>query len=84
MGLVAVSAGVTTGGNPGIQALTTVGPAIGAIFVAGTLIYLFAYLDLLEATTGDRPKIHHQLVSLIVPLFIAFAGIVLYSSLQYV
>lgn len=84
MGLVAVSAGVTGSGGTVIDTLSAVGPGIGGIFISVTLIYLFAYLTLFDAAEIDRPGLRNLLVSVSVPLFVAFAAIQLYWSLQFV
>lgn len=82
MGLVAVSAGVTSGESV-ISTQATVGPATGGIFVAVALIFLFAYLNVLEASEADHPALRRQLISLTVPLTIAFASIVMFSAVQF-
>jgi len=55
---------------------------IGGIFVAASLIFLLAYLDLLNASDADDPQLRTTLVIIIIPLLLTFGGIVLFESLQ--
>lgn len=84
MGMVAVSAGVVSEGSNILDTFISVGPAVGSIFVAVALIYVFAYLNILNGFEADRSDLRRHLITVVVPLFISFGAIVLYSSLQVV
>lgn len=87
MGLTAIvsSAASSSSAGAGVSAsatslLSPVGAGVGGIFVAAALIYLLAYLDLLDAVEVEAP-VRTALVSAIIPLFIVFAGIVAFRTL---
>lgn len=87
MGLTAIisSAASSSSAGAGVSAsvtsmLSPVGAGIGGIFVAAALIYLLAYLDLLDAVDSDT-RIRGALIATIIPLFIVFMGIVGYRTL---
>lgn len=83
MGIVAAAAGVAgEGGTLAIDTYTTTGPAVGSIFVAITLIFVLGYLYLLGGAETDRSYLRNHLMAVSVPLFLGFAAIVAYSSLQ--
>lgn len=87
MGLTAIvsSAASSSSAGAGVSAsatslLSPVGAGVGGIFVAAALIYLLAYLDLLDAVDVD-PPVRTAIVSAIIPLFVVFAGIVTFRTL---
>lgn len=83
MGIVAAAADVASeGGNLAIDTYMTTGPAVGSIFIAITLIFVLGYLYLLGGVETDRSYLRKHLVAVSVPLFIGFAAVVAYSSLQ--
>lgn len=90
MGLTAIissAASSSASAGAGVSAsatslLSPVGVGVGGIFVAAALIYLFAYLNLISASEKEMRNLHRMLVASIVPLFVAFGGIVVYRSLQ--
>lgn len=85
MGLTAIISSAASSSSAGVSAsvtslLSPVGAGIGGIFVAAALIYLLAYLDLLDAVDADA-RMRGALVATIIPLFIVFVGIVAYRTL---
>lgn len=63
-----------------VSLVSPVGLGIGSIFVAVSLIVLLAYLDLLNAADGDD-DVRRMVVASVIPLFVAFSGVVLFQSL---
>ncbi|WP_336000308.1 hypothetical protein [Halorientalis halophila] len=59
-----------------------VGLGVGGIFVAAALVLLLAYLDLLDASRFENPRLRRSLVATVLPLGMAFGGVVVYESLQ--
>lgn len=87
MGLTAIisSAASSSAAGAGVTASATsmlapVGAGVGGIFVAAALIYLLAYLDLLDAVEGRTPS-RGAVVATVIPLFVVFAGIVAFQTL---
>lgn len=62
--------------------LTPIGLGVGGIFVAGTLILLLAYFDLLDASRRDAEDIQIMLLAAIGPLLITFGAIIVFRSKQ--
>lgn len=74
----------STSAAGGFDLYTSIGLGVGGIFVAVALVYLLAYLDLLDALRTDDEAIGDlkmALVAAAIPLFVTFGGIVLYRSL---
>jgi len=92
MGLVAIissvlgsssaGAGSAGAGAGALGLFTSVGAGVGGIFVAATLIYLLAYLDLFDAAEVENPELRRTVVAITIPLGMAFAGVVLFNTLQ--
>lgn len=81
------SAGAGAGGaassaTSAISLLSPVGLGVGGVFVAASLIFLLAYLDLYDASESNDPQLRTTLVVTIVPLLLTFGAIVLFKSLQ--
>lgn len=75
--------GATTGVT-GVKAETLSALGISKVMglvLAVTLLYLLAYLNLLEAAEADRST-REKVVVLVIPLLFAFAATVVYHSLQ--
>lgn len=80
---VASAASSSASAGAGVVSMTTtVGTGIGGIFVAASLIYLLAYLDLFDASGETDPEVRRTIVATILPLLIVFAGIVTFQTLQ--
>ena len=62
--------------------LTSVGLGVGGIFVAGALILLLAYLDILETSKRDDRNIRIMLLAGASPLSITFAAIIVFESMR--
>ena len=78
------TAGVS-GSAAGVSAtslLTPVGLGAGDIFVAGALILLLAYLDILETSERDARDVRIMLLAGVSPLSITFAAIVFFESIR--
>lgn len=61
--------------------LSGLGVGEGGIFATAVLIYLLAYLNVVEASERDRSRLRSLLVSVSFPLLLAFIGIVVFESL---
>lgn len=59
--------------------LSPVGMGIGGVFVAAALIVLLAYFDILDAADGNE-TVRRTLVASIIPLALAFTGVVAFQS----
>ncbi len=70
----------------GVSAVTSlfisVGIGIGAAIVAGLLILIIAYLDLIDARVPETTSTKQTLVATAVPLGLTFATIVLFKGAQ--
>lgn len=88
MGLTAIissSAGSASSASAGVTSLITeVGLGIGGVFVAAALVILLAYLDLFNASDIEDEAAFRTIVATVVPLFVAFAGTILFKALQLV
>lgn len=89
MGATAAAAGAgASAGAAGasVSAATSlfvsVGLGIGGIFVAAVLVFLLAYLDLLDAADPESSAVRRTLIATVVPLFLTFAGVVVFESLS--
>lgn len=82
MGLTAIvsSAGAGVSASA-LSLLSPVGLGVGGVFVAAALIYLLAYLDLLNASEAEHRALRRMLVATIIPLSVAFAGVVVFRTL---
>lgn len=86
MGVTAVvsSAGSTSSAGVSVSAislLSPIGPGIGGVFVAGMLLYLLVYLDLVGVAPIESVDVRSTLLAIIVPLLIVFCGIVAFRTL---
>jgi len=81
MGLTAV---VSPSGSSGgaLSLLSALGVGAGSVFVIAILVYLLAYLNVIEASERNRQRLRWLLVSVSIPLVFAFAGVVLFESLD--
>lgn len=52
---------------------------IGGVFVAAALIVLLAYFDVLDAAGGNE-TVRQTLMASIIPLALAFAGVVAFQA----
>ena len=83
MGLTAiVSSSASSASSASVTSLMSpVGVGVGGLFVAVALILLLAYLDLLKASKWDTPELRRTLMVTVIPLIIAFAGVVVFKAL---
>lgn len=56
----------------------------GGLVVVASLIYLLTYLDLLDASRLDRPDLRIALIASLIPLAIAFVGVLVFNIIQLV
>lgn len=63
--------------------VSPVGMGVGGVFVAASLILLLAYFDVFAATDDPDDAVRTTLVASIVPLAIAFAGVVVFQALAF-
>lgn len=61
--------------------LSELGVGEGGIFATAILIYLLAYLNVVEASEHDHSRLRSLLVAVSFPLLLAFIGIVAFESL---
>lgn len=76
---MAVSSKLTSTGVPTL--LSDQGIGVASIFVTALLVYVLAYLNVVENSERDRRSLRSLLVAVSVPLFFAFTGILAYESL---
>ena len=76
---VAVSSTRSSGSTPAL--LSGLGVGVAGIFVTAILIYLLAYLNVVQNSERDRSSLRSLLVAASVPLSVAFAGVLIYESL---
>lgn len=76
---VVVSPGMSSAST--LSLLSDLGVGAGGIFVTAILVYLLAYLNVVEASTQRRQHLRSLLVVVVVPLAVTFFGIVLFKSL---
>lgn len=62
--------------------LSPVGFGIGGVVVAAALIFLLGYFDVLDATDDANQGVRTMLVASIIPLGLAFGGVVLFQTLS--
>lgn len=77
--VASISATPATGGS--VSLFATVGVGVGGIFVTALLVYLLAYLNVLNASERNRERLQSLLVAAILPLTFVFFAFVLYQSL---
>lgn len=79
-----VTAGVSSvaEGVAATSLFSPVGAGVGSIFVAGCLVLLVAYYNLVETTHDDQEHVRTMLIALLGPLLLTFTGIVLFESFQ--
>lgn len=77
--VASISATTATGGS--VSLFATVGVGVGGIFVTALLVYLLAYLNVLNASERNRERLQSLLVAAILPLTFVFFAFVLYQSL---
>ena len=65
-----------------LSLLSQVGLGVGGIFVTTLLVYLLAYLKIIEASSRSKQYLRQLLVGTSVPLLVAFAGIIAFESLS--
>lgn len=87
MGLIAIvsSALGSASSSASVSAIylvSSVGVGLGGIFVAGALVYLFSYFDLLEQGETDTHDLQRTVLATIIPLTVVFAGILLFKTTQ--
>lgn len=88
MGLTAiVSSSASSASSAGVSAsvtslLSPVGVGVGGIFVAGALVLLLAYLNLLDASERSLDGVRRTVLTAVVPLLVTFAGVVLFRTMQ--
>lgn len=67
-----------------ISLVSSVGLGLGGIFVAGALVYLFSYFDLLDQGATDTHELQRTVLATIIPLTVVFAGILLFKTIQFI
>lgn len=80
MGLTAA----VTSGTPSASSLSlisTVGVGAGGIFVTALLVYLLAYLNVVEASERNRQHLQSLLVVASIPLAFVFVSVVAFKTL---
>lgn len=63
--------------------VSPVGMGVGSVVVAAALILLLGYYDVLDASGDADDGMRMTLVASIVPLAMAFAGVVLFQALAF-
>lgn len=65
-----------------LSLLLDVGYGVGGIFITVLLVYLLAYLNIVEASERSRVRIRSLLISVSLPLAVVFTGIITFASLS--
>lgn len=78
MGLIAIVSSATSS----LSLTSPIGAGIGSVFVVVALLALLAYQNILEIETKHDARVRSMLYAVAAPLGVAFAGIVLFQSLQ--
>ena len=84
---MSLTAAVPSAGGPsGVLAaspsLATLSAGLGGILIAGSLIILLAYLNVIDASEIENQTVRTLLVALIPPVGAVFGAILLFRSLQ--
>jgi hypothetical protein len=78
MGLIASS---SASAASSLSLFASVGIGVGGILITGVLLYLLAYLNVVEATEHNREQLRSLLVAASVPLVFVFGAIIAFESL---
>lgn len=79
----ASSASASSASTSVASLVSPVGMGVGGVFLAAALILLLAYFDVFTATDDPNDAVRTTLVASIVPLSIAFAGVVVFQTLAF-
>ena len=87
MGLVAVVSSALGSSSSSVSVsatslLSSVGLGIGGVFVAGALVYLFSYFDLLVEGDTENHDLQRTILATIIPLAVVFGGIILFKTIR--
>lgn len=77
--MIAGSSDLTSASVPAL--LSDLGVGVASIFVTAVLIYILAYLNVVENSEQKRDSLRSLLTVVSIPLSFAFAGIMIYESL---
>lgn len=77
--IVAGSSDLTSASVPTL--LSDLGVGVASIFVTAILIYILAYLNIVENSERKRDQLRSLLLTASIPLSFTFAGILMYESL---
>jgi len=80
MGLTAVGSSVASS-TTSLSLLSAPGVGAGGIFLTAVLVYLLAYLNVIEAGGPEQRQLRAFLITASLPLVVVFAGIVAFESL---
>jgi hypothetical protein len=78
----ASSASASSASASAISLTSPVGAGIGGVFVAAALVFLLAYLDVLNASEVANAEVRRTVLATAIPLALVFVGIVAFQSLQ--
>jgi len=80
MGLTAIAASSSAGASaPSLN--TSIGLGISGALVALIVVYLAAYLNVVNGLENERPELRDLLAGSVTPLVVVFTGIIVYESL---
>lgn len=77
----ASGAGVGAGGASATSLFTAVGVGAGGVLVAVGLIFVLAYLNVLNASERDVERLRVLCVAVAIPLSVTFGAIVIFETL---
>ncbi len=79
------AAGAGAGAGAGVSAATsmylTVGAGIGGIIIAGLLVFLLGYLNLVDGVSPESASLQKMLVAATVPVALTFASAIALQTL---
>jgi len=89
MGVAAGAAGAGAGSSAGAGAgagaattlLTATGLGAGGIFVAAALLFLLAYLNVLDASERNVARLRALTLAAVIPLFATFMAVVAFEAI---
>lgn len=65
-----------------LSVFAAVGLGTGSIFITMLLVYLLAYLNVVEASERRRDHLRSLLIAMSVPLVFVFTGVIIFQSLR--
>lgn len=85
MGLTAGGTEIVIGaGGEGISALSTEATAVGSVFALTALVFVLAYIDILDAAESDNKQLRRLLVTVSIPLALVFVATISFTIIEFI